>query len=216
MICLQTVSVVKEYNVKQLYETQHKTTHDQFEGSSREALYEDLKRKYKKQLCIMSSFTKSLPKNQKAAYEVVVTAGKAGVTFRKVEVIKECAIKMALAFGADMLAKQFESVSLSHQSVSRKIVDVNQYLTEKTKEMVEKCIYFSLALDESTDVTDTNQLLIFIWMVNNEFIIYEELLRSISLDGSKGTDIFNTLCSVVEEYGDLVNARPLLPMARRR
>ena len=62
--------------------------------------------------------------------------------------------------------------------------------------------YFSLALDESTDVSDISQLLVCIRTVDENFIVCEELLKTCPLYGSaKGIDIFNSLVSVVESYG---------------
>lgn len=56
--------------------------------------------------------------------------------------------------------------------------------------------YFSLAHDESCDITDNPQLSMFIRSVNSKFEVTEELL---GLETStKGTDIFNKLKCCVE------------------
>jgi hypothetical protein len=61
---------------------------------------------------------------------------------------------------------------------------------------------FSIALDDSTDVSDRAQLAIFIQGVDADFNITEELL---SLQPSKGTstgeDIFETVNTVFERFG---------------
>jgi hypothetical protein len=60
----------------------------------------------------------------------------------------------------------------------------------------------SIALDDSTDASDTAQLAIFIRGVDADFIITEELL---ALQPSKGTttgeDIFGTVNAVFERFG---------------
>ncbi|KAL2089187.1 hypothetical protein ACEWY4_016086 [Coilia grayii] len=64
------------------------------------------------------------------------------------------------------------------------------------------CKYFSLALDESTDVMDVSQLLIFARTIDSTFEVHEELLKLVSLHGTtKGTDIFNAVNTVVNGYG---------------
>lgn len=63
------------------------------------------------------------------------------------------------------------------------------------------CKYFSLALDESTDVMDISQLLIFTRTIDSSFVVHEELFKLVSLHNiTKGTDIFNAVNSVVNEY----------------
>jgi hypothetical protein len=62
--------------------------------------------------------------------------------------------------------------------------------------------YFSIALDESTDVSNVSQLLIFVRVISPQFEIYEELLELCSLHGSnKGIDIFNTVKNVIGPFG---------------
>ena len=57
-------------------------------------------------------------------------------------------------------------------------------------------------MDESTDVCKVSQLLIFIRTIDEKFTINEELLQTIPLHGTtKGSDIYNSLVSVVNAYG---------------
>lgn len=64
------------------------------------------------------------------------------------------------------------------------------------------CKYFSLALDESTDVMDVSQLLIFTRTIDSTFEVHEELLKLVALhDTTKGTDIFNAVNGTVTKYG---------------
>ncbi|XP_062415327.1 general transcription factor II-I repeat domain-containing protein 2A-like [Pungitius pungitius] len=70
------------------------------------------------------------------------------------------------------------------------------------KQIMQDCKYFSLALDESTDVTDVSQLMFFARTIDNAFDVHEELLKLASLhDTTKGSDIFNAVTSAVGEYG---------------
>ena len=65
--------------------------------------------------------------------------------------------------------------------------------------------YFSQALDESTDISDISQLLIFIWTVNENFSVCAELLKVSLLHGTtKGIDIRverNSFVAIADAYG---------------
>jgi hypothetical protein len=53
-----------------------------------------------------------------------------------------------------------------------------------------------------TDVSDTNQLLIFVRAIKEDFTVFEELLKVCSLHSTTGgADIFNAVKSAVEEFG---------------
>jgi hypothetical protein len=70
------------------------------------------------------------------------------------------------------------------------------------KDIIANCAYFSIALDESIDVSDTNQLLIFVHANKEDFTVFEELLKVCSLHSTtRGVDIFNAVKSAVEEFG---------------
>ena len=108
---------------------------------------------------------------------------------------------MALAFGDEKMAKQFETVPLSHQTVAKRVMKLSEHVSAKTKDIVQQCKYYSLALDESTDICEVSRLLIFISTIDEEFTINEELLQTILLHGTtKGSDIYNSLVSVVNAY----------------
>ena len=92
----------------------------------------------------MNNFTKTTLSDQKASYEVSLILAKNGKAFRDGEIIKECSIKMALAFGDEKMAKQFETVPLSHQTDARRVMNLNEHVSEKTKGIVQQCKYYSL------------------------------------------------------------------------
>jgi hypothetical protein len=79
---------------------------------------------------------------------------------------------------------------------------MNEHVSTKLASAVGNCTYFSLALDESTDVTDMSQLMIFVKTIDDLFTIHEELLDLVPLDCStKSVDIYNALESSVTKYG---------------
>ena len=86
------------------------------------------------------------------------------------------------------------AVSLSASTVSTD--NLHAQLKEKAKDFV----FFSLTLDESNDVQDTAQLLIFIRGVNSNFEVSEDLAALQSLtDTTTGEDIFGKVCQTMEK-----------------
>jgi hypothetical protein len=70
------------------------------------------------------------------------------------------------------------------------------------KEKIARLKAFSIALDDSTDASDTAQLVIFIRGVDADFSITEELLTLRPLKGTTtGKDIFETVNAVFERFG---------------
>ena len=89
--------------------------------------------------------------------------------------------------GKGKVARKFETVSLSHQTIARRVSDLDKHTSSKLKSIVQNCIYFSLALDESTDISDTSELHIFIRIVDENFTVQEELVKVCYLnEGTKG------------------------------
>jgi len=56
----------------------------------------------------------------------------------------------------------FETVSLSHQTVSIRVDEISDYLSGILLNVMQKCNYYSLALDESNDISDNSKFIIFI------------------------------------------------------
>jgi hypothetical protein len=65
--------------------------------------------------------------------------------------------------------------------------------TEKLLKNVSNCVTFSLKLDESTDIGDTAQLVLSIWMVFEDFSVKEVLGMVSSQWRTTGQEIFNSI-----------------------
>lgn len=112
-----------------------------------------------------------------ASYEVCLKLVKQKKGFRDGKLLKRCAIKMANAFGNKEMASKFETVSLFHQTVSRRVNEMSDHVTGMFRNIIQNCKYYSLALDESNDISDNSQLIIFIRTIDKDFNIHEELLQ---------------------------------------
>jgi hypothetical protein len=69
---------------------------------------------------------------------------------------------MAQSFKESKVARECQTVSLSKQTVTRRLEDISNQKSGSVKGIVTNCSYFSIALNDITDVSDTRQSLIFI------------------------------------------------------
>jgi hypothetical protein len=109
---------------------------------------------------------------------------------------------MAKSINENKIANDFEKISLSRRTVTRRIADTDSAIRRLLQTIMTDCAYFSIALDESTDVSDVSQLLIFVRVISPQFEVYEELLELCSLNGTtKGSDIFSAVKNANEPFG---------------
>lgn len=112
------------------------------------------------------------------------------LAFSDGEFIKECLLDSAALICPEKKGA-FESVSLSRRSVTRQIEDIAGNLELQLKNRAADFDCFSLALDESCDVRDTAQLLIFLRGITADFQITEGLAAMQSMKGTTtGNDLF--------------------------
>ena len=65
--------------------------------------------------------------------------------------------------------------------MTRRTEDISRQLSDSLNSVTDSSPYFSLALDENADITDTCQVIIFIKVVREDFTALEELLKVCSL-----------------------------------
>jgi hypothetical protein len=95
--------------------------------------------------------------------------------------------------------KLFQSVSLSRRTVSDQITDLAQDIEKTLKDSAEDFQFFSLACDETTDITNTAQLAIFVRGITAEFNTREELPSLEAMHGTtRGEDLFE-ICFINEK-----------------
>ena len=89
------------------------------------------------------------------------------------EFVKECMVAAAELLAPDKV-KLFQSVSLSRRTVSDRITDLAQDTEKTLKDSAGDFQFFSLACDETTDITNTAQLAVFVRGITAEFDTREE------------------------------------------
>ena len=86
---------------------------------------------------------------------------KASKPFSEGEFVKECMVQTADILCSE-IKRKFEKVSLSRRTVTRRVELIDENIASQLNKKSDSFGLYSLALDESTDVKDTAQLLIFI------------------------------------------------------
>ena len=95
----------------------------------------------------------------------------------------------------------FASISLSASSVVRRTEELGENIVAQIQQKAENCLWYSLAMDESTDLTSTSQLLISIGGVNLDFEITEQLASVCSMhETTTGEDLFLELEKTLQCY----------------
>ncbi|XP_052121419.1 general transcription factor II-I repeat domain-containing protein 2-like [Frankliniella occidentalis] len=114
--------------------------------------------------------------------------------------VKECLLKAAEIMCPEMVSR-FQAVSLSPNTISERAKDISADLEGQLRHKCSKFVFFSLALDESTDVVDTAQLAIFVRGVDEAMVVTEELLTLVPLKGTTlGKDIFAALLKAFDTF----------------
>lgn len=74
-------------------------------------------------------------------------------------------------------------------------------LQDKLQEKVKSFVTFSIAVDDSTYINNTSQLIIFIWGVDENFDITEELLDMVPMtDPTSENDLFLYIEKSLEKF----------------
>ncbi|KAI6656044.1 General transcription factor II-I repeat domain-containing protein 2-like [Oopsacas minuta] len=107
-------------------------------------------------------------------YKVAEIIAKKPKPFSDGEFIKECLRSVAEIIYPDK-TDQISKISLSHQTIARRIVDLSCSIENTLILRASNFRFYSLALDESTDATDTAQVAIFIRGIDDDFNITEEM-----------------------------------------
>ena len=108
------------------------------------------------------------------SFRISYKIAKQGKCFSNGEFVKECLSEVA-AFICPEQTENFNSICLSRRTVVRRIKDLSDHINVKLIDVIKSFKYFSLALDESCDISDTSELLIFIRGITEDFQIVEQL-----------------------------------------
>lgn len=191
LICNEAVAVFKEFNISRHFVTKHNSaTYETMTEEERKQKAGGLRKKLSGQQNIFKKQNSSQKQATHASYVVAYNIAKSNKAFSDGEFVKTCMLQVC-----DILCpektKDFETVSLSRKTITSRIEVIDKQFVSQLESKISQFKFCSVALDESTDITDTAQLLIFIRGVDDNFCVTEELACMRSLKGTtKGSDIF--------------------------
>ena len=199
VICLQHIAVCKEYNVRRHYHTQHSKQYDALSGQVREEKLEQLKSSFPQQCNLFTNSNMSSEDLVKASFVISNMIAKSSRPFTEGRFIKDCLIK-ACEIVCPEKKKAFEGISLSANTAASRITEaasnVHQQLTAAAKDFEA----YSVALDETTGVTDTAYCAVLIRGVDGNLEVTEELLDLLPMKGTTtGRDIFHQLEACIDK-----------------
>jgi hypothetical protein len=115
-----------------------------------------------------------------------------GRPFTDSEFVKQRMLAMTAEVCPDRKKKYFDDISLSAQTCVRRTEELGANLFEQLKIRAKSFDCYALTMDESNDITDTAQLLIFIRGIDATFTLHEELggLCSFKCTTATGEDLF--------------------------
>jgi hypothetical protein len=97
-------------------------------------------------------------------------------------------------------------VSLSGVTVARRSEELAVDIENTLKDRASNFVFYSIALYESTDITDTSQLAIVIRGIDDNFNITEEMAALFLKKGTtKGSDLLNALKSTLLRFNLKLN-----------
>ncbi|XP_063820200.1 general transcription factor II-I repeat domain-containing protein 2-like [Pseudophryne corroboree] len=200
LVCRESLSVLKEYNIKRHYETKHASKFNHLQGQPRVDKVNDLQKDLKRQ---QGTFKRHMEESEacvKASYVIAEKIAKKTKAFLDGEFVKECLI----AAGEILYPKNnelFKKLSLSGVTVARRVEELANDIEGTLKKRLYAFKSYSLALDESTDVKDTAQLAIFVRGIDQHFNVTEELLALVPMKGTtKGTDILEATKKTLQRF----------------
>ncbi len=114
--------------------------------------------------------------------------------------VKECLFAAVELLASDKV-KLFQSSSLSRRTVAERNTDMAQDIETTLNDTAKKFQFFSLACDETTAITNTAQLVIFVRGISFEFETTEELLSMQAMHGTtKGEYLFEQVVLAMNKF----------------
>ncbi|XP_075053814.1 general transcription factor II-I repeat domain-containing protein 2-like [Mixophyes fleayi] len=200
LICKELVPVFKNYNLKSHYLTRHGAQFSVYEGMCRKDKITELQKKLASE---QNYFKKVLIQSDsivKASYVVANLIAKKSKPYYDGEFIKQCMESVADIICPDKKG-DFSKISLSHQTIARRIDDIGKSIEKVLKSRAAIFKFYAMAIDESTDATDTAQLAIFIRGIDDEYNITEEMASLVPLkDTTKASDLYEAVKNTLQRY----------------
>ncbi|KAJ1117630.1 hypothetical protein NDU88_005827 [Pleurodeles waltl] len=126
--------------------------------------------------------------------------------FTEAELVKKCFLSAAeILFenysNKSSILKEIGALQLSDSTCARRIEAMGENIQEQVIKAVRESPFFSIAMDESTDLGDVAQLLVWVRYLDQSLHPKEELLCLLPLHGhTRGEDILDSICNYFETH----------------
>ncbi|XP_023413524.2 general transcription factor II-I repeat domain-containing protein 2-like isoform X1 [Loxodonta africana] len=189
LICRQSLSVSKEYNLRLHYETNHSKNHNGYTEKMRNRKFNELKKRLKLQHDLVLNLNKISDAAMKCSYVLSEKMAQASKPLTDGEFIKECLLSAAEIMCPEQ-RQAFANIRLTGNTVAQQVDYMSENLQDKLPDKVRSLVAFSIAAHESTDENNGTQLAVFIRGVDETFDVTEELLDMVPMTGTtSGNDI---------------------------
>lgn len=199
LVCREALAVMKKANLERHYTSKHAKLQD-LKGQLRLDKVNALRRSLSAQQAALSKPQSDAENSKRASYMVSELIAKKLKPHAEGEFVKECLVNVAEVLVPDKV-KLFQNISLSRRIISDRINDLAQHTEKTMTDTASNFEYFSLACDETTDITNTAQLAAFVRGITAEFDTKEELLSLRAMHGTtKGEDLFKEVIAVMSNF----------------
>ena len=149
---------------------------------------------------MFSSGNKQLNDQTSASFELALLIAKRKRLMVEGEEIIKPALHIVTKYLGDKASTFATGIPLSDSTMTRRVEMMSEDVSEQLIQSQEDTVFFSIALDERTDATDTAQLVIFGRIVDQELNAKEELFGLVAMEGrTRGVDILNALKKCAEK-----------------
>ena len=202
LICSQNVALVKSSNLKRHYETRHSGFEEKYKQGTEERKKQIsiLKLQYKKSTMVLANTITPQEKATKCSLRIAWILGK----HKSPSVIQQCMVQMAETLfdgkQRDDIITKIKQIPLSDSSAMRRTELMAEDLLWQLDQRLKNAPCISLAIDESTDMTDNAQLLIFLrYYDGNRKEFMQNLLSVTTLTKrTQREDIYASLMSMMK------------------
>lgn len=209
LVCQRTVVRDYKFFIERHYRLCH-SEYDKLSNNDREELLRNLKKPFYEKMINDSqeSQAEKLPDRilkRKASFVIAAGLAKRCRPFEDGMFYKELSDSVLECFGekgAEM-RKLINDIPVSSTTITRRTENISAFIYSNIKDRIINCKYFSLCLDEYTDITDICQLMICVRTIDNNFEIHEEMLTMVALHGNvKGNTIFDVVNQELSSFAD--------------
>lgn len=209
LICRHEFPENKKYNIELHFTKQHGKMNERFEPFSEKRTDEILRLKnaLASEQKVVKNFLSTNHLVTRASYEIAFDIAKHGKSYSDGEFYKRLMQTTVSTLCENLddkmkapLLDKIKILPLSHQTISRRVVDIGAEIEANLKRDLDECDFFSIALDETTDIADISQLIFWVRYIKNGQI-RENILALVQLtEQTRARDIFDAFMTVVGRF----------------